>query len=243
MNLKVTLGALLFTGMVANAADFDASKVKYIETRTDIDKPQKGEKGFIRIIGEFHNGTDKWLRNLCVDVDYLDAQGKSIAVSSISTITRAELNKGSADSICADQTFVGPGQTVAFKKIRDQKFLAGTYASHRVSPATALVVEPPPTLVIEGFKAEKTESRTYASFAISGTLKNTGKQTCRHPQITLGLYTKDGKLYDVSSASVSEKLLAPGQSLPFTRRAVPDPQKVITEVRPTTSCMSVQKDK
>lgn len=243
MNLKVTLGALLFTGMVANAADFDASKVKYVETRQDIDKPQKGEKGFIRIIGEFHNGTNQWLQNLCVDVDYLDAQGKSIVVSSISTIARAEMKRGRSDSICAEQTYVGPGQTAVFKKIRDQKYLAGTYASHRVGPPTASVVEPPPALVIEGFKADRTESKTFASFAINGTLKNTGTKTCRHPSVILGLYTKDGKLYDVSGASVSEKQLAPGQALPFKRGGVPDTQKVIAEVRPSTSCMSVEKDK
>ena len=227
--------------MVANAADLDASKVKYVETRVDVDKPQKGEKGFIRIIGEFHNGTDQWLRHLCVDVDYLDAEGKSIPVTSVSTISRAEMKRGSADVICAEQQYVGPGEKAIFKKLRDHKYLKGTYASHRVGTPTATIVEAPPTLAIEGFKAEKKELKTYASYAVTGTLKNTGAQKCRSPQLSVGLYTADGKLYGVESVPVDANLLAPGQSSPFKARALPDAQKVVTELRPVAYCRDVVK--
>jgi hypothetical protein len=239
--MKLTLVALLLTGLVANAAEFDVSKVKYTETRLDVDKVESGSRGFIRIIGEFHNGTDQWLRNLCVDVDYLDAQGKSIPVHSINTITRAELNQGSADVICADQQYVGPGETAIFKKVRDHKNLKGTYASHRVSKPHAIVVSAPPALVIEGFKAEKKEMKNYASYAVTGTLKNTGTQTCRYPQMSVGLYTSDKKLYSVEPVVVDANMLAPGQSTPFKARAAPDPKKVVTEVRPVASCRDVSK--
>jgi hypothetical protein len=232
---------LLLTGGAVSAAGFDASKVKYTETRVDVDTPEKGSKGFIRIIGEFHNGTDQWLWNLCVDVEYLDAAGKPIPVKSISTLTRAELGKGSSDRICAAQQYVAPGATVVFKKLRDQKYLQRPYASHRVGTPTARPVAEPPSLVIEGFEYKKEEMKKWASFTLSGQLKNTGKLKCHFPEIVLGLYTADKKLYGVEGAQVASKSLAPGESVAFHRKSVPDPEKVVTEVRAFPNCMDLKK--
>ncbi len=41
---RMLAAVLLLTGGAVSAAEFDASKVKYTETRVDVDKPGKGEK-------------------------------------------------------------------------------------------------------------------------------------------------------------------------------------------------------
>jgi hypothetical protein len=194
------------------------------------------DEDFVKIAGEIRNASPDWVCTPRVEVELVDASGKSLVIESIVTATMQERGKAAIDGTVAQRTFLPPGEVAVFEYTRDVKKIAGKYASQRVT-ARARKCESQPKVMLEGFVAKKDKDGWYS---VSGSVKNVGSVGCRSPKAVIGCYQADGKLYGADSAQPDQtfqKMLPPGQSVPFSIKAIDNPGgNTITDVRAWADC-------
>jgi hypothetical protein len=194
-----------------------------------IEGKARADNGFVIIPGEVKNDTGKWLRGVRIDIQLLDASGKSIHVDSIAAA------EGFPEGVVASRTIVPPGEVAVFRYTRDIKKLAGTYASHRLQ-ASGRITDASMSASVEGVDSSKDKLGFYT---VTGRIKSTGTAGCRSPQAVIGLYASDGKLYDVKVADADpwfQKVMPAGQTAEFARRAIDGRDGVFSDIKVWGDC-------
>jgi len=198
----------------------------------------KEDTGFVEIFGEVRNNTGGWILTPRIDVDLLDASGRSLGVKSIATAVAEDMGQENAlDFTYADRDFVPPGEVAPFHYIRDTKKIGGTYASHRLNvSARPIPAAEAPVVVIEGFSTKSDED---GRLLARGVIKNTGTVGCRSPEAIVAAYDSNGKLFKLES-DVPEKyfqqFLDPGASVAFTVKIYNSDGDTIGDVRAFADC-------
>jgi hypothetical protein len=230
---------LVFAAVLAAAlagSDATAQAVDPSLLPVTIGRAGIADEDFVQIAGEIRNASPDWVCTPQIDVELLDASGKALVIDSIVTATRKERGKAGIDGAVAQRTYLPPGEVAVFEYIRDVKKVAGKYASHRIS-AHARKCEVQPKVALEGFVAKKGEDGWYS---VSGTIKNVGSIGCRSPKVVIGCYQADGKVYTADSEEPDDtfqKVLAPGQSVPFAIKSIENPGgNTITAVKGWADC-------
>ena len=200
------------------------------------------ETGFVNIFGEVRNDTGGWIKSVRIDVDLLDADGRSLGVSSVATAVAEDLGQEDAlDFVYSDRDFVPPGETAPFGYIRDAKKVGGRYASHRLSvSARPLAAAEAPKVVIENFSTEKRDDRYWAS----GVIRNVGQVGCHTPEAILCVYDAEGKPFTVQGEEPEEyfqKVLVPGRSVVFEAKIYTQKQQDdrIADIRAIADCSPI----
>jgi hypothetical protein len=180
------------------------------------------EDGFVKIAGEVKNGAAHWARGIRVDVTLYDAQGKELARDFIYTAVER----------------LAPGASSPFEYIRDVSKLDGEYASHQLD-VSAIADEPGATPRLTDVQAPLNDAGYYEA---TGVFANPGTLTCHNPWVVAAGYSKDGKVYEVTTSPLSQgdefiDDLAAGQSAPF-KLLVDSFGGTIVEVRLLPSCGS-----
>ena len=219
VGVTVVFAAVVFAlaGSQASAQAIDPSLLPVTIGRAGI-----ADEAFVKIAGEIRNTSKEWVCTPRVEVELLDASGNALVIESIVTATMQERGKAPIDGAVAERTFLPPGEVAVFEYTRDVAKIGGKYASQRVT-ARARRCEVQPKAVLEGFLARKGEDGWYS---VSGVIKNVGSVGCRSPKAVIGCYQADGKLYRADSEEPDEtfqKVLAPGQSVPFVIKAIENP--------------------
>lgn len=178
------------------------------------------EGSFVKMFGYVRNNSQSWLRDIDLEVQLLGRDGKPLEIGGfLSVVRKGHGVKDAAiyDPATVERAFVPPGEIAPFTYARQTEKIHGTYADQtfRVS-ATAIPAPDAPRVEIEDFKTEKGEFQ----YIMTGVIQNVGNVGCKYPDAVVGLYTKDGTLYDVEKSqtkmSYELKTLAPGKQESFT---------------------------
>lgn len=185
------------------------------------------EDGFISIPGEAKNTSTAWVCAPRIDVELLDAQGKVIGVQSILTAAKQDAGLDDGDGVYAERIFVPPGEVAVFQYWRERTKLKGVKpASHRVKASAGDCPAARTTITAQEVKPGRDQD---GFFRVRGVLKNTGNGPCRSPRAVVGLYAADGKLVKADEETpdaMFQKVLKPGQSVPFEYRSADDAKRV-----------------
>jgi hypothetical protein len=220
----------------ANQNRVNPSKLRLVEGHTGLTP-----SGFVKIAGEIHNDTGQWIRAPRIEVELFDEGGQPLGVKSIVTETRKDLGHATPhDGVRASRTIIPPGEVAVFRYLRDVKKVAGKYAKHKLTLSASPTVHQV-SVAIEDFNATK---RPDGWYTVSGRIKNTdSKADCRSPTAVLGLYTADGKLFDVQTKTPDshfKKMLKPGESVEFKLKNIGNPmQGAIANVKAWADCQFI----
>lgn len=209
--IPVGLAFVTLFAITSAAQQADIGKLQIIEGRSGVD-----ESGFIRIAGEVRNSSADWVLSIQIAVDILDPAGRPVYVDSIPVAVGEELGQGSYDFVYTERFYLPPGETAAFEYIRDVSKLRGAqYGTHKLRIASARIETNPPRVVIEGLSTRHDDG----TLIVSGNIRSIGGAGCYSPEVVIGLYDADGKLFQVRSQHGDDsfqKTLAAGKSVRFT---------------------------
>jgi hypothetical protein len=185
------------------------------------------QEGFISIAGAVSNGSTDWVCAPRIDVELLDAQGRPIGVRSIFTAAKQDAGLDDADGVYAERIFVPPGEVAVFQYWRDKSKLKGVKpASHRLKASAGECPTPRTTMEVLELKTGHDQDGYYR---VRGVLRNSGKGACRSPRAVVGLYDAVGKLAKAAEETPDaffQKVLRPGQSVPFEFRSADDGKRI-----------------
>lgn len=209
--IPVGLAFVTLFAISAAAQQADLGKLQIIEGRSGVDG-----SGFIRIAGEVRNNSADWVLSIQIAVDIFDPAGRSVQVDSIPVAVGEELGQGSYDFVYTERFYLPPGETAAFEYIRDVSKLGGAqYGSHKLRIASARIEANPPRVVIEGLNTRNDDG----NIVVTGQIRAVGGVGCYSPEVVIGLYDAQGKLFQVKSQhgdGAFQTTLATGKSVHFT---------------------------
>ncbi len=183
--------------------------------------------GFISISGEARNTSSGWVCAPRIDVELLDAAGKPLSVQSVFTAAKKDAGLDEGDGTYAERIFVPPGEVAVFTYWRDRSKLKGAKpANHRVKVTAGECPAVRTSMQVADIKASHDADGFYR---VRGVIKNVGAGACRSPRAILGLYRADGKIvksHEETPDALFQKILKPGQTVPFEYRTLDDTKTI-----------------
>jgi len=229
-------GAAALLSLVFLASSGLAQAVTRIEMPATTGVANYDLDGFISISGEARNTSSGWLCSPRVDVELLDAAGKSLSVQSIFTAAKKDAGLDEGDGTYAERIFVPPGEVAVFTYWRDRAKLKGAKpASHRVKVTAGECPAARTSMQVSDIKASHDSEGFYR---VRGVIKNVGAGGCRSPRAVLGVYRADGKIlksHEETPDAMFQKILKPGQTVPFEYRTL-DETKAIAKSQVWGDC-------
>ena len=226
MNLNKT-SAIALLGLAVLVASGTGQAAPRVEMPATIGVANYDVDGFISISGEARNTSSGWVCSPRIDVELLDAAGKLLGVQSIFTEAKKDAGLDGGDGTYAERVFVPPGEVAVFTYWRERSKLKGAKpASHRVKVTAGECPAARTSMQVADIKAHHDADGFYR---VRGVIKNVGAGACRSPRAVVGLYRADGKIlkaHEETPDAMFQKILKPGQTVPFEYRTLDDSKKI-----------------
>ena len=231
------------------------SELDYVEMKVIVDEttgnPKEDNWRYLKIWGELKNKSSQWVETIAGDIRYFDAEGKELAISSVSSASKLDVgDKSPGERIGSDVMYIAPGASAPMHHIRALAKLGGKYASHKITLRPATIVTKFPEGVLEGLQdqvatvanEQLTNATPQEHRVISGAIRNKGTLGCRKPGLVVGFYDVSGKLADLSEGDAKEDVktvVAPGSTIPvkvFTLVGFDNAWKAKATIKTWVSC-------